>query len=400
MAWGAPDPWPDPNQSEPSNWSYLDGRMHLIEQTGGIPVISLGEAPWWMKGQLQANGTTTTLTQDQEWSDIAYSARVLDNKMDAWLHLVQCTAERYMAPPYNVRIFQVWNELKGYYNPRTKDYDYGTNAGNPNGNNATHGYTYMYNQVYTRLMEGADELHIPRNSIKVGGPYIPINTFGNLKWHKNSPLKASYGNYDQHALNAVKYWLQHKAGGAFLALDGGNGNDDNLNPANAFTASEKFADVTKWVRSLNNAQYPDAATLPIWWSEWYAMPYGTAENDAYNNALKAYAIIKLIQAGGAVALSWGGGTGIKAVDTGLWTNPSNPDGGQPKPWFYSYKAIKSYFPPNTALYKTNISDTTQVAALASRTHIMIINKTNTTITVELNGHSIQFQPYQVRTEPL
>lgn len=106
MAWGAPDPWPDPSQPEPGNWSYLDGRLKLTLDTGGIPVITLCEAPWWMKGQLQSDGTTRLLQASDEWSDIAYSSRILDNKMDAWLHLVQRIAERYMVAPYNVRYFQ------------------------------------------------------------------------------------------------------------------------------------------------------------------------------------------------------------------------------------------------------------------------------------------------------
>src|ERR1019366_6761938 len=139
MAWGAPDPWPDPTQPEPTNWGYLDSRMQLIADTGGIPVITLSEAPWWMKGQLQANGTTRLLTASDEWSDIAYNSRILDNEMGNWLHLVQRVAERYMAPPYNVRYFQVWNELKGYYNPGTNTYDYTTSAGDPSGPNATNG---------------------------------------------------------------------------------------------------------------------------------------------------------------------------------------------------------------------------------------------------------------------
>ncbi len=166
MAWGTPDPWPDPNQPEPTNWGYLDGRLQLISDTGGIPVITLSEAPWWMKGQLQPDGTTRLLQASDEWSDIAYNSRILDNEMGAWLLLVQRVAERYMAPPYNVRFFQVWNELKGYYNPITNAYDYNDSPGNTSGPNATHGYTYMYNQVYNRLMQVATELNIPKEALK------------------------------------------------------------------------------------------------------------------------------------------------------------------------------------------------------------------------------------------
>src|SRR5581483_10611415 len=35
MAWGAPDPWPDPSRAEPSDWSYLDQRVQLARDTGG-----------------------------------------------------------------------------------------------------------------------------------------------------------------------------------------------------------------------------------------------------------------------------------------------------------------------------------------------------------------------------
>jgi hypothetical protein len=97
MAWGVDDPWPDPAQSEPTNWGSLDYRMKLILATGAIPVITLAEAPWWMKGQLQPDGITRLLTQAEEWSDIAYAARVLDNKMNAWG--APCAAAEAYAPP-------------------------------------------------------------------------------------------------------------------------------------------------------------------------------------------------------------------------------------------------------------------------------------------------------------
>jgi hypothetical protein len=66
MAWGVDDPWPDPFQAEPSNWSSLDKNLQLILQTGGIPVITLSEAPWWMKGQLEPDGSTSLLQQSDE----------------------------------------------------------------------------------------------------------------------------------------------------------------------------------------------------------------------------------------------------------------------------------------------------------------------------------------------
>ena len=210
MAWGISDPWPNPSQSEPGDWNLLDSRLQQIIETGGTPVLTLNEAPWWMKGQLQPDGTTKLLTQAEEWTGVAYSSRVLDNKMGSWLHLIQRVAERYMVPPYNVRYFQVWNELKGYYDPRTNAYDYTTSPGDPGGPNAKHGYTYMYNQVYSRLCRLATSLGIPTESIKVGGPYVAMDSWSTPHQSNPSRITKAYGTYDQRPLDVVQYWLQNK----------------------------------------------------------------------------------------------------------------------------------------------------------------------------------------------
>ncbi|HEU5383123.1 MAG TPA: hypothetical protein VFV38_47590, partial [Ktedonobacteraceae bacterium] len=363
MGWGVDDPWPDPTQSEPTNWSSLDKRMQLILTTGSVPVITLAEAPWWMKGQLQSDGKTRLLRRADEWTDLAYSSRVLDNKMGAWLHLVQRVAERYMVPPYNVRYFQVWNELKGYYDPQTNAYDYSTNPGNPGAPVAQHGYTYMYNHVYERLTQVAESLHIAPASIKVGGPYIVMDTWSSRAQSNPSTFSRAYGTYDQRTLDVVQYWLQHKVGAGFITLDGGNRNEDNRNVADPFIAAEKFADVTSWIKTLDNNLYPGARTLPIWWAEWYASPYATPSDVQYDDAVKTYAIMKLIEAGGAVALSWGS-PGNAPDGAGLWT-PTVAGGGQPLPWYFSLKAFNDYFPTGTELYHTTVSLPEAVEALAS-----------------------------------
>jgi hypothetical protein len=393
MAWGAPDPWPDPSQAEPTNWHYLDNRLKLITSTGGIPVLTLSEAPWWMKGQLQADGTTRPLTAADEWSDIGYGSRILDNKMNDWLHLVQRVAERYMAPPYNVRYFQVWNELKGYYNPGTNAYDYNTSPGNPDQPTATHGYTYMYNQVYNRLMQVANELHIGKDSVKVGGPYVVMDTWSSPNQSQLSTIRKAYGIYDERSVDVVLYWLQHKVGAGFITLDSGNSNKDNVNNADPFTSSERFADMTQWLRSLDPTRYPGATTLPVWFAEWYATPYGNTPNNDYNNAIKAYAIVKFIQAGGSVALSWGWASNGSS-DTNIWT-ATQEGGGRPLPVYYSYKAFKDYFGPGTRIYDTTVSNPDSVTALASSSHIMLINKTTMNINIGINHKVVLLKSYQV-----
>jgi hypothetical protein len=393
MGWGLPDLWPDPSTPEPTNWGALDARLHFIVNTGGIPVITLCEAPWWMKGQLQPNGTTLLLTEDEEWSTRAFSSRILDDKMGAWLHLVQMVAERYMAPPYNVRYFQVWNELKGYYDPVTDTYDYQTNAGNPAGPHANHGYTYMYNLVYGRLMTVAASLGIPRSDVKVGGPYPVMDTWSSTKQSNPSAITKPYGTFDERPLDVVAYWLQHKSGAGFITVDADIANRDNINTAYASIASEKFADIVRWIRSLDSSVYPGAATLPIWLGEWYARPYRDWADNSHSSAIKTCAMMEFLKAGGAVALAWGG-SGEGRSGPRLWTNTVK-GGGKALPFYYSYRDFKIFFGPGTKLYQTTISAPGMVDAVASATTVMLDNLRPTTLVVSVNGMVLSLAPYQV-----
>ncbi len=261
MGWGSDDPWPDPSQNEPTNWGSLDQKMQFAVNAGATPVLSLGMAPWWMVGVQKQDGTTQQLTQNDDFSNLTYQSRVLDNMMSAWLHLVQRAAERYMVPPYNVRYFQVWNELKGYYDFQTNNWDYNDSPGHPNQPTANHGYTYMYNQVYETLMKVAQEKGIDASTIKVGGPYAVMTTYSSSS-ATNLPTTygQSYGVYDKHEMDAVEYWLQHKDGAGFITIDGANSNNDK-DVVDPYTASDKFSDIVHWIRGLDNTQYPGAATL-------------------------------------------------------------------------------------------------------------------------------------------
>ncbi len=395
MGWGLPDPWPDPSSSGPTDWSGLDKNLQETLSTGAIPVITLSEAPWWMKGVLEGKNKTQVLTAADEWTTQAYEARILDNKMPEWLQLVRSIAERYMVAPYNVRYFQVWNELKGYYDPTINNYDFTTSAGNPSGPNAEHGYTYMYNQVYATLMQVATSLHIPTQAIKVGGPYVFMDTWSSIQQSDPSDVVKAYGVFDQRPLDVLQYWLQHKVGAGFITIDGSVENrDTNKVKPDPFTAAQIYGDIVKWIRSLNNTQYPGATTLPIWLAEWFASPRVGTPNADYDNAVKAYAMINFIQAGGASALSWNN-YGDGWTDEGLWVNPSYANGGEPLPWYSTFKAFHDDFAAGTKIYTTTVSNSAEVAALASPRKIMLVNKTATTLSVTVNAVAVPLSPYQV-----
>lgn len=395
MGWGTVDPWPDPTSPDPTDWTSLDQRLQHMLAVGATPVISLDEAPWWMKGQLQADGTTKLLSASDEWSGMAYGSRILDNKMGSWLHLVQSVAERYMVAPYNVRYFQVWNELKGYYNPQTNNNDITTSPGDPSGPNARHGYTYMYNQVYTTLMKTAQALNIPTDTVKVGGPYVFMDI-----WHTSaaisnpSKLVTAYGTFDQRPLDAIQYWLQHKVGAGFITLDGSLEDHNGQMLADPVVTASIFADTIKWIRSLNPAFFPGSTTLPIWLAEWFASPPPTDFNANYDDAVKSLAMTDFIKAGGGTALSWGA-SGDGTSDTGYWTPTGTAGGGQPHPWYSTVKTLSADFGAGTKLYPAIVSDPQQVAALAGDHHILLINKTANTLSLTVNGAGQTLAPYQV-----
>ena len=191
------------------------------------------------------------------------------------------------------------------------------------------------------------------------------------------------------------YWLQHKTGAGFISIDGDISNKDGINIAYASAASDKFADVVRWIRSLDNTLYPGAATLPIWLAEWYANPYTDWANANHSNAIKTYAMMEFLKAGGAVALAWGGAAEGRA-GPGLWTD-TVAGGGKPLPFSSSYKDFKVYFVPGTQLYQTTIAPAGLVDAVASASTVMLVNKTPNAIVASVDGKTVPLAPYQVTT---
>ena len=319
--------------------------------------------------------------------------------MDEWLKLVEATAKRYMAPPYNVRYFQVWNELKGYYNPSANRWDYNTSAGNTAGYHAEHGYTYMYNQVYQRVRAAASSLGIPLSELKIGGPYLGFKTWsdpgaGGFPTTEPLLMNKPYGTYDQRDVDALKYWLANKVGAEYITWDGGTKNREGTNLVDTYQAAEKFYDTVTWLRSLNPATYPGATTLPVSYAEWYAFPYNSVDPQ-YHASVKTYSAIRFIQAGGWLTLLWGGEErSVPQLNASLYTETDVSGGGQALTWAGAYQALKTYFGPGTLLVQAT-SSSTSVAVLASAQKTLLVNKTNSSLTVAVNGVSVTLSPYAV-----
>ncbi len=412
MGWGVSDPWPSPTSATPTNWSGMDAHMLRIINAGCTPMITLCEAPWWMKGAYQSDGTTklipdingdwlahtyTNAFTDFRGSNYAagyvspdpYGCRILDSQMSKWLLMVSNTAARYMVAPYNVRHFQVWNELKGYWNPVLNRWAYENSAGNTNGYNAQHGYTYLYNQTYSKLTNVAASLGIAATNLFIGGPY-PVISSGSASNIMSNPsaIHGPWGVLDKRPLDVISYWLTNKTGAGFVCMDGYNGNQFGTDITDVFTACEKFAAMNNWIRTQ-----PGGATLPIVWSEWYSDSDTTGDDD-FDNALGCYSAIQQLKSGASLTLLWGGQYS-SATRPPLWTSTAQAGGGQATPWYYSYKALNDSFGYGTPFYATTQSSS-NMAILASSLKTMLVNKTTNTITVNIDNTNFTLGRYEVK----
>lgn len=224
MGFGVGNPEPLPGGYD---WTRLDERMDLIERTGGTPVITLCCAPDWMKGG--AAGST-------DWDDLDVAPQAAH--FDDFARLSAEVARRYP----QVRYFQVWNELKGFWSDATGTWD-------------AKAYTDLYNRVY-------DAVKQVRPDALIGGPYVVLDSWSSPEATDHpSALRGPYGVVDQRSLDVVEYWNQHKHGADFVALDASTSTRDKGLITTPDRASRIYADATRWARGVTG--------LPVWWSEFY-----------------------------------------------------------------------------------------------------------------------------------
>jgi hypothetical protein len=357
MGWGALNPEPSPGVYD---WSSLDRRLTLIRETGGVPVVTLCCAPDWMKDGRP--GMT-------DWSRLEV-APAAEHYAD-FAALAMQVALRYP----DVQYYQVWNELKGFWNAPLNRWDY-------------EAYTAFYNEVYAALKA-------VNPAIQVGGPYVPLDSELDRAYMSNPTAESMlrdqpYGTVDQRALDVLTYWLANKVGADFVVVD--TSSYDGA-PTEPFSATQKYVDLVNWLRQRT--------ALPVWWAEWYVAPSGSASpefDNAMNNALMAMALAQMATSGSAVQLRWEPqGQAAQAHAGGqqkIWTDTRVAGGGQPLPYYATQKAFKDYFPPGTLLYNAAVSSQ-DVAVLSSATHTLLINKRAASLTVSVDGTFITMTAYEV-----
>ena len=359
MGWGSANPEPSPGVYD---WSSLDRRIGIILETGGIPVINLCCAPDWMRGG--EPGKT-------DWVKLARTAPNSDRFGD-FVDLVRKVAQRYPS----VKYYQVWSELKGFWNKSERRWDY-------------EGYTTLYNLVYSALKAQNPD-------IKVGGPYMTI--VPRLVARRPSELKGPYGEIEQDSLDVIQYWLAHKKGADFIAVDGTSAPLDGGAPADVFANTQIFTDVDEWIRARTD--------LPIWWSEYYPVPnnhknnlpigdYGPDEQ----NALLTETLMRMAPAA-VVALRWApegdAHEPVNGDQASVWSDTTQPGGGgQPFPFAVSMKEFSACFPRSEMLISTKVLGA-NLAVLAGTNCTLLVNEADTPVAIRLNGYVQTLKPYEVR----
>ncbi|NGO80632.1 xylan 1,4-beta-xylosidase [Streptomyces sp. YC504] len=359
MGWGSDNPEPSPGRYR---FGEMDARMDFIRATGSTPVVTLCCAPDWMKGGKAGVDNT-------DWDRLETPPDPRHFKDFA--KLAATVAKRYP----DVRHFIVWNEFKGFWNDAEERWDY-------------EGYTQLYNLVYRELKKVNED-------ILVGGPYLVMDSL-NPRQSENASdeLKGDWGSADQRVLDAFDHWNKNKAGADFVVVDGSSYTaEDELIP-DEFAATEKFTDVSEWVRGRSDG-------LPLWWAEYYVEPGDHNDNrddwaEPHRVAVQAAGLIAMARGGTTTAFYWNPQKRGKDCAGCLWTSTELDDGGVALPMLGLLERFHKEFPPGTSYEDIAVSpEDASVRVLADDKALLVVNTVDRPTQVTVDGKRLTLKPYEV-----
>lgn len=346
MGWGAGNPEPSPGVFD---FRSLDRRMAYIRRTHGVPIITLCCAPDWMKGGRP--GST-------DWNRLEVAPT--PDHYDDFARLAAAVVRRYP----EVHDFAVWNELKGFFDQKAGRWEY-------------EAYTDFYNKVY-------DAVKAANPAARVGGPYIPMYSF--VRGHA-SAIRGPWGSVDQRVVDAVDYWLAHKHGADFVAVDGPTASDDRDVYPDPVTALGKLGAIDRWLRSKTD--------LPIWWDEYYVEPQSLPWTERKRIALNAAALIELAKTGVSTVLYWNNEAQDGRCQGCLWISTLVPGGGAPGGMLTLLQRFARWFPAGTGLVGVRSGDP-RVRVLAQARAAVAVNVGDHRIRTRVGGSTVTLGPYEVR----
>lgn len=275
-------------------------------------------------------------TSDKDWN---MNDRVADDHIGDFANLCKEIVLRYP----DINNFQIWNEFKGYWIGDHLDYTR---------------FTVLYNAVY-------DAVKSVKPDVNIGGPYLPM------------------GGKDltPDMQEVIHYWLENKHGAEFFTFDGWLEGW----PPGGHTEEWMMSRTDFFGRLVD--KFENSMSLPIWISEYYGGRNDDPEFTAANFASTYY---HSLRSGTRLALLWDGmGFGELFSDTKTST------GGEPTLHYNVVKAYNEYFGSGTQLYKVE-SSSNNIEVLASQEEIILINKRQDSVSIDLNGYGLSLRPYEVR----
>lgn len=352
------------NNPEPSagtfDTSSIGPRIRMILNAGGIPVITLVQAPSWMY-----TGCTDPDTNNYDYPVPTFDAAPCPAHYGDFAALAAHIAESFP----DVKYFVVWSEMRGFYNSRTESFD----AVN---------YTKMYNDVY-------DSIKAVRPDAWVGGPYAMMSAYTSP--HPDTTagtLHGAWGYMDESAQAALSYWMTHKVGADFIAIDGKTdiASSDDAGISDPLTASEKYAAVDDWIRKHSN--------LPIWWMESHIQP-DSGWNDQQAAAARIATLALMNSSGASVGMQWQPQEQVGWPDEGLWTSTQISNGGQPT---ILANLLIQTLPILRQPLTLQLNEPTGVLVGTGSAGSILINTTNNSATAILNGQYVSLGPSAVEVK--
>jgi hypothetical protein len=265
-----------------------------------------------------------------------------------------------------VKYFVVWNELKGFWDKETNDWN-------------IQGYTAMYNDVYKAIKR-------VRPDALVGGPYAPLPPYATPKAGTlPSTPHGTWGYFDHRTLNAIRYWLVNKAGADFMTVDG-PGFPHTGSITNPLAATGMYAAVDQWLRKQT--------LLPGWWMESSIQPANSGWSESQAAAIRVAALVQLASSGARVGMQRQPQQGEGSVhDEGLWTGTYSRGGGRPT-------VLAQILPAVLAVLRHPVtvvaSQQPGVLVASGRGGTIAINTSAAWATAKSNGTSVSLRPGQVR----
>lgn len=346
IGWGVGDIHPSPTTY---NWWSLDQRLNMMRSVGGPMSMTLAVAPGWMK----ASGNTFNMSE-----------RVLPEYYQDYAKLAVDVAKRYP----DVRTFQIWNEFKGFWSTSLNNWDYIE-------------YTNFYNTVYDAL-----KAHDP--TLQVGGLYLVVQGTGSGSMGKTGT--DTYDPIGTKDRQVIEYWLNHKHGADFIAVDRAI---IDFHDTNTYTTDDRMK-LTPWYSKISR-QLGAMTDLPIWWSEYYG---GGGIGTQTQAAVFASIYKHMAESGVDTALMWNpnGASGDGSI--GLFSDVRQTSGGSALPLYTVHQAINDYFCEGTLLYETQVSSI-WIEALVSPDWLMLVNKSSGAREVDYHGYIYNLAGYEVRFIP-